>query len=300
MLPISEIIVQSQKARYSICEPLSLFNPGSANFAECARVIISVEANAMCEVSEETRGFLREILFKRFFTPNRFLTLEMQVIFHPSYRKLSYLGHIMPNQEAETRRKLIRDRIGDLALLIESSASLQAAPFVVSEPPRDVTTRQGDYPPKLWNFPNFGDNDDPAGVTAPTLEEIVSLEINVYHSSTRVRSGVLSAKGVLRCRSEKQGQYPLLSPLAKCVLGHKSSSAQIERDFRTAGLPIIRKRNRTDIAFVGMTLFPNVNMDSTPSGVPELRRTWREQILKQFSGADEIAESLLHDAMNFE
>ena len=65
-------------------------------------------------------------------------------------------------------------------------------------------------------------------------------------------------------------RYPHLSVVARSILGHPASSAQIERDPGTAGRLLRPERNRLDTAFVDMVLFLKANTDHIPPKIPEI------------------------------
>ncbi|KAI0563547.1 hypothetical protein FGB62_37g07 [Gracilaria domingensis] len=201
---------------------------------------------------------------KRFYSgygeTSRSYMIELQVFMHPSFRKLSCLNHILPLEDAQSRRN---QNVTDATH--NASNSLE-----------------GNH--RVWNFSEYADEEPLAPAAAPSLEEEVRAEIERYVTSER---------------KARESGYPNLSQVAKAVLAHPASSAQIERDFGTAGALLTSTKSRLDSAFVDITLFLHCNMDSIPASVPTIPDgDWQSQIPKRLTAADELAANLLDDAMN--
>ncbi|KAI0562888.1 Ribonuclease H-like protein [Gracilaria domingensis] len=144
----------------------------------------------------------------------------------------------------------------------------------------------------------FGDVDEDNSSAPLTLGDEIENQIQSFLSTARVRPSHLPARKLLDWSSTKAKQFPRLAPVARSILEHPSSSAQIERNFGAAGSLLSSKRNRMDSTFVDICLLPHSNIDDVPSNIPcNKDGSWKEHISKLFTAADELADNLLHDAM---
>lgn len=65
-------------------------------------------------------------------------------------------------------------------------------------------------------------------------------------------------------------QYPTLNVVARSILGHTASSAQIERDFGMTGTLIRGCQSRIDAVFEDMSFFLRAKFEKIPSRVKML------------------------------
>ena len=121
------------------------------------------------------------------------------------------------------------------------------------------------------NYDEFQDDDDAPESAQPfSLGDVLREELNTYINKEKVRGGILPARALLKWWNSMSSRYPTLSVVARSILSHTASSAQIERDFGMAGALLRGCRSRIDAGFVDMSLFLHANFEKNPSRVKEL------------------------------
>ncbi len=266
---------------------------------------VYVAAENLTEVARDTRKLLLEAITSRFFNsytyersqPNM---LDLCCFLYPPLAKMTYVIHLLsPEEQAshetltsrfreETEQEIARlatqvlEQAGDgprLAAASSSGTALAPAPAsTTSEARRQAAGRQG-----AGAHPSFhGEHlhavrlsimDSCSSELAMTADRactdpstIVKEELTRYKQlAERVTVMHLPTEEVLKFWREKAWEYPILSVVARAVLGFAIGAAAIERDFSVAGNLVTRKRGSLSDCMVEVCLFNNINADEIPA-----------------------------------
>ncbi|KAI0565138.1 Ribonuclease H-like protein [Gracilaria domingensis] len=244
--------------------PLTIYDPSDTAFFSKNYCASRKQASDLCSLTSYTRKLLRDALMTRFYDgyngTARSLVLEMQVFFHPVYRKLRCLNYVLSDLDADQQRKGVKDAILSFCQEVGmyNQSAISGTHSSNDEEARSSARRDTEKSlsaGKLWDFDEFASQGSEGNSVQPSMAEMIEAEVEAYLLNENVRPEAVSTRSLLSWWRSRKATYPVLSVVAQSVLGHPASSAQIERDFGNAGWLLSGRRNRMDAAFVDMSLF---------------------------------------------
>ncbi len=295
-------------------KPLPVTDPGQrlldpTGFRPCLR-----PADELQPLTIHTRALLLAALRTRFFSPyastspqSRSLMMDMATFLFPPLRALRVVeplvkagaGDSMSAVEIADQARLIISCVHDeiIAAAVKVSEHQSPASSIVEsgKMARVVFGGFSSQPnPFSWlPMEQFGEfrAATPAASPARTAPhaDLARAELRRYLDlpSSEVAKWELPSQALAFWRSHR-GDFPLLSAVARSILGKPVSSAA-ERDFGEGGASITPRRNRLDAGCVEMSLFLRQNMDSIPplNTIPQMTAEQaKEAFPKRFCGAD--------------
>jgi hypothetical protein len=250
-------------------------------------------------LTQSTRALLLTAMRTRFYSSYaesqvaRSKMMDMAVFFFPPMRTLRYIDCFVrigasvmsPVRQAEQIdlvRSSIHDEVIELAVRVREaqlgddradSEVQQSQARGVLEAVRSAAQQcsssapmQQWIPRDLWESLGESEHGAPLPGASATPGDMARAELSRYLSYALTSADDLSEKPqkALAWWRRHAAEFPLLSTVARSVLGKPVSSAAIERDFGEGGVTITPRRNRLDAGCVEMCLFLHQNMDAIP------------------------------------
>ena len=248
-------------------------------------------AHQLLSITIFTRKLLLDALRSRFYSPyaldeptERSLVMDMAVFFYPPGRSLRYVDALVKAGDSPSKTpaqikkqaSYIREQVQDeICLKAIKVRELQVLRLQHSAPANPVSAvvplplpslAFGSSMRQVFDFSPAG----PAISDAPVLEspgDLARAEMRRYLDLklTEGENSMLEdPRHVLSFWRRRAGEFPLLSIVARSVLGKPVSAAAIERDFGEGSACVTPRRNRLDRGCVEMSLFIRQNQDCIP------------------------------------